>query len=364
MTLARRILISAIAVAGIVLLAFAALAPTVLRDFAVRMPTDIDKQNSLAGTGDLLDRTSIYDSGPIRIDTALPLRITAGTVSEPGPSGDEIVIRNKSLGTKPGPDGSAVEFSSGTESVTVDRADRVVVSTPEPMLQSPATAQAKPAPTRVGTYFTFPANTPRADVPYFDTATQTPVTARYVPDERTIDGLETVHFHFEVIGHDMAESPAVGQPTRLTLPASKWGLADDDEPVTLKLYYTMVQDIWVEPVTGSVLDTVLRPRSYFAGSPDDPQAVVVYTGELRFTPETVASLAQTAGDGRDMIRLIFVQLPIAAGISGVLLIALAVLLAVRGRRRAAGPASRAEVPVGPVLGDGRDGRAEPVVSGA
>lgn len=333
MTLIRRILVLALLVLGIVLVAAAALLPTVVRDAAVQIPTDFEKRNVLSGTGQLLDRSSMAEAGPIRVEEGLPLEITATTVAESVTPDGNLLVRTSSVGNKVGVPPASAQFHSANDVVAIDRRERTVVTDPAPTIQSPATVPARPAPARAGTYFTFPADTPRADLPYFDTATQTPVTARYVSDDRLVDGLETLHFHFEVIGHDMAESPAVGQPTRLTLPARKWGL-EGDAPLTMNLYYTMVQDIWVEPVSGTVVDSALRPRSYFAQSPQDPQQIVVYAGEMRFTPETVASLAQTARDGRGMIQVVFFWLPIGAGIAGVVLLAVSVLLIVRGRRRA------------------------------
>ncbi|WP_280343306.1 porin PorA family protein [Nocardia abscessus] len=350
MTPARRVLVLVLTILGVIFVVVAALVPTWLRQMAVQIPVDFERQTVLAGTGDLLDRSSIYKDGPLQVGTGLPLAITATTEATEVTTSGDLGVRTTSIGTKVGVPEALAEFHSAIDLITIDRRERTVVSSPEPTMQAPATTPAEATPARVGTYFTFPAGTPREDLPYFDTATHTPVTVRYMDDDRTVEGLEALHFRFEVIGHDMAESPAVGQPTRLTLPAAKWGLPGAD-PVTMNLYYTMVQDIWVEPVTGTVIDSALQPKSYFGRDPQDPQQVVVYAGSLRFTPETVTSLSNTARDGKDTIRLIFFWLPIGLAIVGVALLVAAVLLTVRGRRRAGAADTRQATETAPEAGD-------------
>ncbi|UGT62550.1 porin PorA family protein [Nocardia asteroides] len=323
----RKILVSALAVLGVLLVAAAAFAPGRLRDSAVRVPADFTQETVLVGTASLLDRSSVMVPGPLKVDDGTEIRIDTTTKAESSTDSGDLVVRTEARGVT----GAGTEFHTAIDVVTVDPGTRIAVATPESTMRAPAAASAKPTPVRTGTYWTFPADTARGDYSYFDTATLTPVTAKYLDADREIEGQQLLHFRFEVTDYDMAGSPANSQPARLPLPASKWGLPGD-ELVVGNLYYTLVQDMWVEPVTGSVIDTVVQPTSYFGSAPGDPNKVVVYAGELRFTPETVASLARTAQDGRDSLRLVFVYVPIGIAVVGGLLVLFAVYLAVRGRR--------------------------------
>ncbi|MFC8529989.1 porin PorA family protein [Nocardia sp. NPDC057227] len=335
----RKILVSALAVLGVLLVAAAVLAPGQLRDSAVQVPGDFTQETVLAGTASLLDRSSVMVPGPLRVEQGTEIRIDTTTEAESRTEADDLVVRTEATGVT----GAGTEFHSAIDVVTVDPGTRIAVAAPESTMRAPAAAAAKPTPARTGTYWTFPADTARADLPYFDSATLTPVTARYLDADREIEGQRVLHFRFEVRDYDMAGSPANSQPARLPLPAAKWGLPGDDV-LTMNLYYTLVQDMWVEPETGSVLDTVVQPTSYFAAAPGDPNQIVVYAGELRFTPETVTALARSAQDGRDSLRLVFVYVPIGIAVVGGLLVLIAAYLAVRGRRPGSGGGTTAAAP--------------------
>ncbi|WP_067651824.1 porin PorA family protein [Nocardia harenae] len=349
----RKILVSALAVLGVLLVAAAALVPGQLRDSAVRVPADFTQETVLAGTAALLDRSSVMVPGPLRVAEGTEIRIDTTTTAASRTGADDLVVRTEAKGVT----GTGTEFHSAIDVVTVDPGTRIAVAAPESTMQTPAAAAARPTPARTGTYWTFPADTPRADLPYFDTATLTPVTAGYLDADREIEGQPVLHFRFEVRDYDMAGSPANSQPARLPLPAAKWGLPGG-EVLTMNLYYTLVQDMWVEPETGSVLDTVVQPTSYFAAAPGDPNRVVVYAGELRFTPETVAALARTAQDGRDSLRLVFVAVPIGVAVVGGLLVLVAAYLAVRGRRPGSGGGNAGAAPAAAA-----EDRPDPITAG-
>ncbi|MEV0355577.1 porin PorA family protein [Nocardia sp. NPDC050697] len=350
----RKILVSALAVLGVLLVAAAVLAPGQLRDSAVRVPVDFTQETVLAGTASLLDRSSVMVPGPLKVDEGTEIRIDTLTKAESSTDSGDLVVRTEAKGVT----GAGTEFHSAVDVVTVDPGSRIAVAVPESTMQAPAAATAKPTPARTGTYWTFPADTPRADLPYFDTATLTPVTARYLDADRAIEGQPVLHFRFEVRDYDMAGSPANSQPARLPLPAAKWGLPGDDV-LTMNLYYTLVQDMWVEPETGSVVDTVVQPTSYFAAAPGDPNRVVVYAGELRFTPETVSALARSAQDGRESLRLVFVYVPIGIAVVGGLLVLIAAYLAVRSRRPGSGGGT-----AGPATAPAAEDRPDPVTAGS
>ena len=189
-----------------------------------------------------------------------------------------------------------------------------------------------------GLIYRFPFDTQKESYPYYDTNSRETHPIDFV-EETEINGMKVYHFSQNVGPTDL--SKVVNSPTnKLTLPAEKWGVEGGTAPVTMTRWYTNTRDIWVDPVTGTVIKGGEKPFQYYARSADKPE-VTVLKAALVYDENTIESQIEKAKDGADKLSLFGRTIPIIIGILGVILLIVGLFLGFRsggtpGRRRATG----------------------------
>ena len=204
---------------------------------------------------------------------------------------------------------------------------------------------------RQGFQYKFGFNVKKRPYLYFDTNTRTDNPANFV-GETTLKGIKVYEFVSEVPETDLSELPnpqgeaALG--TLLTQPASWWGITGrgikPNDPVTMHRYAKATRHVFVEPVTGTILDGKEDQEQYYR-SPDQseamPAAIREYKlhalkGTFKWADSTVARQADKADHYKGLLNLAKFWLPLILGILGVLLILAWLFLFLRDRRKPAG----------------------------
>jgi Porin PorA len=181
-----------------------------------------------------------------------------------------------------------------------------------------------------GISFKFPFGTEQRDYEYYDLSARDAVNARYDGVE-DIQGLEVYKFVVEI------------PPTRIgerEVPGSLIG--QEDEPsVTADLYYQARRTLWVEPVTGIIIQGEQDGKQELLAPGEDPgEGTTVFQGTLALNEPTVNDNVTKAEDNMSKLSLLTTW-PIVMWIGGgVLIVAGALLLmtgnSTRGRRSADG----------------------------
>ncbi|MFD4351339.1 DUF3068 domain-containing protein [Nocardia sp. NPDC058518] len=317
-------------VTGVAFLVAAAVLPTYVRDSVVGLPDELDQTTVVVGKGELIDRSSFFSATPVQTSKDIPVSITARTTLAESADSSSAVIHGSLLGARSDVAGDSAVFINTTDVVQVDRQNYLVGAEPVPTWTGPPAPPAE-EPARIGTLFSFTPDVQKTEYRFYELMAHAPTTARYIDDDRSIDGMQLYHFRSELPPVDMTQTVGITQQTQLTLPAAKWGLPGGMDMVTMNQYYANVRDMWVEPTTGATVDLVTSPRIYYAQTADNPHQVTAFAGELRFDQPTLDALLGDAKDGRQLIRGLFVWLPIGLAVVGLLLVGTAVLARVRHR---------------------------------
>ena len=170
--------------------------------------------------------------------------------------------------------------------------------------------------------FKFPMFTQAQDYPYFDFYTKKPMNMAYVgPD--TVDGLATYKFEGTV------------EPTQIGVLEVPGDLVGSPDPAySAPRFYALHLTLQVEPITGAVLlgsaDQVQTLRG-----PDGADHVTLIQGTITSTPDDVQATVDLVKPQVGQLALLNTVAPIAGLIIGLILLAVGILLAILGRRKAA-----------------------------
>ncbi|MFE3546553.1 DUF3068 domain-containing protein [Nocardia sp. NPDC059177] len=299
--------------------------------------------------------------------TPLDLEIT--TIAENQPGEESLVLNSKSLTTGDGPavvdkdvplisqrfvtveepsDADQMTLQAGTTLRRTDvqgdtglltaMIDRVTISrtTGEPVATEPNGSIAvsvnkdgsvmEPVQ-HVGLGYRFPIGTEKQTYPYFDINVRKTFDANFI-EETEINNLKV--YRFQMVAPPTSTWDAVQAPAnRLTLPAKKWGVGDNDDPVTMTRYYTNVRDLWVEPQTGTVIKGGEAIHMYYARTADKPE-VTALKSHIVFDEATVESQIAIAKENIDKLSLFGRIVPIVFGVLGVLALLAGLFLGLRG----------------------------------
>ncbi|MEO9329397.1 DUF3068 domain-containing protein [Gordonia aurantiaca] len=204
-----------------------------------------------------------------------------------------------------------------------------------------------PIDNRTGFQYKFGFDVQKRDYAYYDLNTRQDCAAKFQGEE-TIDGVKTYHFACDVPETDLSNLPnAQGEAalgTMLTMPAKWWGITGrgirPDDPITMHRYASATRHVWVEPVTGTIVDGREDQHQYFK-SPDQSDATPepvrefrmdALKGTFQWTDETVANQSDKAKHYLNLLKVGGFWTPLILGIVGAILLILAALLFFRGRR--------------------------------
>ncbi|MGE5292847.1 MAG: DUF3068 domain-containing protein [Micromonosporaceae bacterium] len=136
----------------------------------------------------------------------------------------------------------------------------------------------------------------------------------------TIDGIPTYRY---------VERVAPEQSGTQTLPGSIVGIKDQPN-VTLPEYYQAINTYWVDPVTGGPVKVEQNQELTLRDSTGVTR-LVLFKADLKFSPKSVQSFADTDRKGKNKITLISSVLPLVLLLVGLILLVLGIVLAVLGR---------------------------------
>ena len=181
------------------------------------------------------------------------------------------------------------------------------------------------AVTREGLIYKFPFDTQKKDYPFWDATLRAPVTAAY-QEEGEVKGLKVYIF--------TTESAPTVVGTR-EVPGSVVG--EDGDVIDADVVYSNSRTLYVEPVTGGIVDREENQKSTLAV--DGKDRVTTTEATLRYTDAQVVENVDDLGGQASQLGFIKTLGPLLALLLGLLAVAGGVLLARRfgydtGQRRA------------------------------
>jgi hypothetical protein len=322
---------------AVLLLAAAGVVRLVAVPSLQQLPADLDTTLHFTGTANLLDASAMQTG-----DLAAAFRSNVPVTAQ-----EHVRVISTRGRTAVVTDETSLAGAGGTKLVTsahtwaVDR--RTLDAVP-----APAGSAAQP---HEGLVVGFPLAPEPHSYPYWDSLTQTRVTADYQRAERH-GGRRTYVYTVHASGALKDTALVAGLPTTLpkavllglagTLPAAvRDGLAASAAqlPDQLPLSYTATGDstYWVDTATGYVVD-VQQKQTVVASIPLGAAGVPlppVFAVDMHFTPESIAATGRDAATAERGLFLIGTVVPAVLLALAVLLVLLAIWLAVRRNGRPA-----------------------------
>jgi hypothetical protein len=229
------------------------------------------------------------------------------------------------------------------DTVTLNRRTAMAVSSesnPAGSVQKPRTMEDTKPPTNValkhdGLNYRFPFNVQKKTYPYFDPVAQKVFDVNYDGEDDVL-GLTAFHFKQNVgLDNNGKLVNPVAYPSlydrdedsTVSARAALWGLpGPPDEQITMKRYYAAQRDLWVDPVSGTIVKQKERAIHYYvrcgdpackAVDPLKPDVTLVdYT--VTSTEATVEAQVNAARNERDRVALWSHILPISFTALGII----------------------------------------------
>ncbi|MFZ2510450.1 MAG: DUF3068 domain-containing protein, partial [Gordonia sp. (in: high G+C Gram-positive bacteria)] len=376
----RRVLPPLLAFLSILFIAAAITIPTYLVPKLKVVPLDLDitsDATSVSGTGDTASRfpALIFDRCSVSKDKAAQLKVNLkqqrrSLIVDPsdanqatlqaaqtvlierieGPDGAEITPTVAAIGEPRKCDDGLL--TANIDRVSVDRKS----SAPNGVVSSlqlegdpagvPVADVSVHLADRKGFQYKFGFDVQKQDYYYYDLNTRQDTVTSFV-EETTVNGLTAYHFRTEVPETDISELPnPQGEAplgTILNMPAKWWGITGrgvaPNDLITMHRHASAVRHVYVEPVTGTIVDGYEEQRQYFK-SPDNPADIPAAVAEFRmdalnanfqWAPSTVEAQVDRATEYVSLLRWGGTIVPIILGVLGALLLALWAWLTFRGR---------------------------------
>ncbi|WFR74481.1 DUF3068 domain-containing protein [Prescottella defluvii] len=313
---------------GTFLLAVALLIPAYTVGKLKKTPLDLEVTTVATGNGDVLDSKALL-AGKAQVNTNVPIVAQRYVITEQ-PSDAEVISLQAGQTVRR----TDKQGETGLLAATVDRltADRVSAMPVEPPVGTIQTSSLVPAEevSHTGLQYKWPFDAEKKSYPYFDLNTRQSNDINFV-EETEINGMKVYHYNQTVEPTDLSKV-VPGDPTnKLTLPAKTWGVPGEDQPITMSRWYTNVRDVWVDPITGVVINGQEQLYQYYARDKAKPEVTVLKV-TLPFDENTIEYQIGQAKDGQDKLSLFGRTLPIVAGILGVIALIAGLVIGIRGGR--------------------------------
>jgi Porin PorA len=318
---------------GAALLIAALLLATYTTGKIKKIPLDIDTTLVSDGTGSALDPASLSGDHFV-INQNVPL-VQQQQISAESPSNaDAVTLQVGTTLRRTDKQKDSGLLLAMVDTVTLNRKTAMAVSSdtnPGGSVQKPRTMDETKPPTNVvlvheGLSYRFPFDVQKKTYPYFDPIAQKAYDANY-DGEDDVNGLTTYHFK-QNVGYDAdgklvepVKYPSLydrNEDATVTARAALWGVpGPPDEPITMSRYYAAQRELWVDPVSGTIVKQKDRAFHYYARDPLKPEMTVVdYT--VMSNESTVESQVKTARDERDRVALWCRILPITFTAMGII----------------------------------------------
>lgn len=260
----------------------------------------------------------LFDSNPEVLDTiTTDLDIVSRTVgdveaTEEAPEGTRVWVSTTSVR-----DGEGVVRSRSAEVIPMDARTAVAGNFGESWQET--VEGERDDVTRSGHVLKFPFNTQKKEYEYWDSTARQAFTAEYAGTEDR-DGLTTYVFEQEI--------PDTVVGTR-EVPGAILGL-EDEPSVEAKVHYENSRTLWIEPVTGALVDRIDDQRQWLAY---DGAELTVQDGTIAFTEEQVATLVAEYKSTAPLLAGLRGTYPLIAGLLGLLALVAGAALMLRSRSR-------------------------------
>ncbi|MGU3585956.1 DUF3068 domain-containing protein [Rhodococcus sp. C26F] len=306
---------------GAFLLTVSVLIPTYAVDRLVKIPLTVEADTVSTGTATLLDSTELMQ-GRLVLEDDVPITVNQRVTVEDPSDKDVVTLQSAIRMTRDDRSGTAAIVNASVDRSTLDRTTALPVDEPVGSLQTETGKVPEPV-VHDGLQFKFPFDTQKQSYPYFDTTFKQSRDVHFV-EETELDGLLVYRFRQEV------EPTQVGGG--ISLPASVWG-REGNGSLKLPRFYSITRDLWVEPVSGAVVQVEQHHRQFFAAKADDPEAVTLIDVTPRLDEQTQAEQIAFARTSKSLVLWGTVYAPIGAAVAGVALLASGIYLGVRTSRR-------------------------------
>lgn len=167
-----------------------------------------------------------------------------------------------------------------------------------------------------GNEYQFPFDSQKQNYPYFDENIKTTVTAAYKGEEN-IDGLDTYHYQVTV------------PTTPLTLPQDQVAALSEafaNKSSDVDVVYSDTRDIWVDPVTGLVVNLTDKPYKALTKQSDGSTIQVLLDGTFVTNDATIKAAVDSASHNGTQLKVLKIYAPVAFGIIGLILLLVGFLL--------------------------------------
>jgi hypothetical protein len=149
---------------------------------------------------------------------------------------------------------------------------------------------------------------------YFDTSLLKGAPVAFV-EETTIDGLTVYKFEGKI------------EPTQIGEQEGIAALVGSDDPeFKAPRYYSNLRTLYVEPLTGQVVNGIEDQLQTLRG-PDGTDQITIIEGVIGFTDEEIAESVAEAKDNSAKIKLVAQTLPLVSLVLGLVLLVVGILLA-------------------------------------
>ncbi|MFZ2177935.1 MAG: DUF3068 domain-containing protein [Rhodococcus sp. (in: high G+C Gram-positive bacteria)] len=328
----RRCTACAAILAGTFLLTVSAMAPTYAARHLMKIPLSIEASTVSTGTADLLDAAALA-KGKLIIDSSVPITVNQRVTVEDPSDANTATLQSAVQMTRDDRTGAGAIVNASVDRSTVHRRTGLAVADPAGSIQSTSGKPADPV-AHEGLQFKFPFDAQKQSYPYFDTTLRASYNVDFAAED-TLAGIPVYRFHQEIA------PTAVGGA--ITLPASNWG-REGTAPMTLKRFYGITRDLWVEPVSGAIVQVQQRYRQYFASAVNATDSITIIDVSPKLDAQTQAEQIERAVTYKNLIQWGTVYGPTIGGVVGLLLLAGGLFLGVTSKRQQA-PTAEPELPV-------------------
>jgi hypothetical protein len=322
------------AAGAVIVLAFAALLRFTIVPGLQQLPDDLDTTLHYTGKADILDQAALMKGDMANgVKTGVPVELEQH-VRATSAHGQTLVVTDETELTGPGD----ATLSKTSHTFAVDRKNLAAAPAPKGVTVEP----------HDGLTVGFPIPPAPTDYTYWDYTTATGATAAYERTELR-SGIETYVYSMTTKG-PLRDASVVGDlPTALpksvllafapSLPADQQRMLAQYAsllPDELPLSYTAEGEntFWVDKTTGYVVDVTRKQKVdvALALGPTVVPLASVFSLDLRFAPDTVASIRDDAKSAARGLTIISVVIPIALVVLAVVLLLAPVFLSRRRRR--------------------------------
>jgi hypothetical protein len=199
----------------------------------------------------------------------------------------------------------------------------------------------QPAPCQAGNVrysgqlYAFPFGTEKKTYKFFDTTVRAALPIDYRGTD-TVKGLRTYRFEQTIPVQQWNLDPQTRAALEASLPQEAKFVAQ-----LASMRYQSNRTVWVEPVTGSIVDYREHVQREIV-MPFNQPSVPVLDATFQYTEQTRTEIAAEASDGIAAIRVLRSQLPIGLTVVGIVLLAAGLPLLVLSRRSRRKPAVASE----------------------